>query len=85
MSKNKKWYLSSADSKKLSRTVTGFFTVGVVSAIVLALGFLGIELSAEEANTIIESIGVIIANIGVIGGSIYGLYGAILKVYNNNK
>ena len=86
MAENKKpWWRSSADAEKLSRTVVGFFSLGVLSAVVAGLGLLGVQLEVNDLNDITKGVGEAIVAIGALGSSLYGLYGAVAKVVNYFK
>lgn len=73
----RKWWLSSKKTGELSRTVRGYFTVGVVS---LIASLLGVEVT--DINTLLDSLeGLAVAGAG-LAGSVYGTYGAIMKIVN---
>lgn len=83
MENKRPWYLSSSNAKNLSRTVKGFFTVGIVTAIVGAVEvFFGVSLLEADINAITDAFSQVIVAIGFLGGAIYGLFGAIMKVVN---
>jgi len=73
----KRWWLSSKKTGELSRTVRGYFTVGIVS---LIASLLGVEVT--DINGLLDSLeGLAVAGAG-LAGALYGTYGAIMKIVN---
>lgn len=79
------WWNSSKDAKKLSLTVRGFFTVGIISVIVIVLGFAGVDIDATDIESLLDSIQGVIIGIGSLGGAVMILYGGLRKIFNKIK
>ena len=77
-----KWYLSSDGSKELSATIKGFFSLGVISAIVAGLNLVGVVVDVSDINALLDSATGIVVGIGTLGGSLLTAYGLIRKLYN---
>ena len=77
--------MSSSDADKLSRTIKGFFTVGVITTIVFIFNSLGVGLANADINGLVDGVTTIISVIGILGAAIYGFYGALMKVINKFK
>jgi len=75
------WYNSSKDAEKLSLTVKGFFSAGVLTAIILVLKALGINLELSDLEDLLDSVTGVIVAIGGLGSAIMILYGAVRRIY----
>jgi len=74
------WFNSSADAKKLGLMVRGFFTAGLITTIVLILGFLGLDIDATDIDSLLDSFqGALVAFASLVSGVMI-LYGAIRKI-----
>jgi len=77
----KNWWKSSKDAEKLSLTIKGFMTGGVIGAIVLVLNLLSVKIDATDINSLVSSVQGVIVGIGGLGAAIMSLYGIIRKIY----
>lgn len=76
------WYNSSADAKKLGLTVRGFFTAGVIAAIVLVVGFFGIDIDVTDIDSLINSLEGVVVGIAGLVSAVMILIGGLRKIYN---
>lgn len=75
------WWNSSKDAKQLSLTIKGFFTGGVITAIVLVMGLLGIDIEASDINSLLDSFeGVLVGFAGLVS-AVMVFYGVARKIY----
>lgn len=75
------WYNSSKDAEKLSLTIRGFFSLGVIATIVLILGFIGIDIDETDIESLLDSVEGVIIAIGALGSALMVLYGIVRKFY----
>lgn len=75
------WYNSSADAKKLSATIRGIFTIGLITTIVGILGFFGIQLDVTDFQELLNSVEGMLVALAIFVGSIQTLYGILRKIY----
>lgn len=75
------WYNSSADAEKLGLTVRGFFTFGIITGLVVVLGFFGLDIDVADIESLLDSFqGALVAFASAVA-SIMVLYGVIRKFY----
>ena len=75
------WWNSSQDAEKLSLTIRGFFTVGVIAAIVLVLGFIGVDIGVSDIDSLLDSIQGVIVGIAGLVSAVMILIGGLRKIY----
>ena len=65
------WWNSAADAEKLSTTIKGFFSLGVITAVIAVLKICGISIGIDNFKELLDSaLGVLVAIAGVISGLI---------------
>lgn len=75
------WWNSSADAEKLATHIKGFFSVGVVTAIVYILKLFGVDLSIDSFNGLLDSAMGILVAIAYAISLIISFYGLIRRIF----
>jgi hypothetical protein len=75
------WWNSAADAEKLSTTIKGFFSLGVITAIVAILKIIGVNIGVDNFNELLDNIGGVIVAIAGAISALISLYGLIRRIF----
>jgi len=75
------WWNSAADAEKLSTTIKGFFSLGVITAIVAILKLIGVNIGVDNFNELLDNIGGVIVAIAGAISALISLYGLIRRIF----
>lgn len=75
------WWNSAADAEKLSTTIKGFFSLGVITAIVAILKLIGVNIGVDNFNELLDNVGGVIVAIAGAISTLISLYGLIRRIF----